>query len=344
MNEVGSIKEAQPTLKKDGCLADGSMMMPETAGRHAETYFPSVLKPILLMALAVFAIEFVLEYSLAHFFKLSLPRHVLVDSAATVVFFSPIFYFVLYRPFERLDAERRRVQFENQLLSRKLIRRSEDEKQRLARDLHDNFGQVLTALQFGVATLKGSCQTSESLSQGCAHQVDYLSHMIATLGDQVRSMTLDLRPPALEALGLAPAIETLIEGDWGELEISFEELGISRRCAPEIELAIFRICQEALNNILKHARATRAEICLSFEETNLRLKVSDNGIGFDPAELNTNRDRRRGFGLLGLRERVASFNGELYLESKPGGGTTIQLQVPTELQRRRDEADQDSDC
>ncbi len=306
-------------------------------------YFPSVLRPTLLMIVSIFLIEIVIEYSLANFVNLSLARHVLLDAGATVLLLSPIFYFTLYRPFKSLDAAHCHAQDENQLLSRKLIRRTEEEKQRLARDLHDDFGQVLTALQFGLATLKESYRSPTGQGLNFDQQADRLTHMVADLGDQVRSFTLELRPVILDELGMKPAIQVLIEGDWAELEITLEEQGVSCRCAPEIELAIFRFCQEALNNILKHAHATHAEICLSYRATELQLRISDNGVGFDIEALRPGRNRRRGFGLLGLRERVASLDGRLELTSTPGGGTTILINIPLDLQRRRDETDPDPD-
>ena len=168
--------------------------------------------------------------------------------------------------------------------------------------------------------------------------------MVADLGDQVRSLTLELRPVILDELGVKPAIQVLIEGDWAGLEINFEEQGESYRCAPEIELAIFRFCQEALNNILKHAQATHAGICLSYEDAELQLRINDNGCGFDVEALRPGRERRQGFGLLGLRERVASIGGHMDLVSTPGVGTTILIKIPADLQRRRDETDPDSDC
>ncbi len=344
MNDVGCKEQRQNTLEGSRIVAAEPVAMVESGSRHAESYFPSAIRPTLLMVVAVFLVEQVVEYSLAHFFSLSLSVHVFVDAGSTVLLLMPIFYFVLYRPFKNLDAERQRAQLENQLLSRKLIHRSEDEKQRLARDLHDDFGQILTALQFGVATLKESCLIPDSQVKGCAQRADKLTEMIAELGDQVRSLTLDLRPAVLDDLGLQSAIQILVDGDWGELEITFEEQGVSRRFAPEIELSIFRICQEALNNILKHAHATHAEICLTHSEATLCLRVSDNGRGFVVDDFKSSKDRRRGFGLLGLRERVASLGGDLQLISTPGQGTTIQVQVSSELQRRRDEADSDPDC
>jgi len=343
MNDIGCEKKNSLVEGKAPVAAD-PVVMTKFTRRKAESYFPSPYLPILLMVVSIFLIEVLIETSLARFFSLTLTLHVLFDAGSTVLLLLPIFYFILYRPFKRLDAERQRVQSENQLLSRKLIRRSEDEKQRLSRDLHDDFGQVLTALQFGVATLRESCLVPAGKTKTCARQADHLVGMIAQLGDQVRSLTLDLRPPALNELGLKSAILVLIEGNWGELAIEFEEEGASRRCAAEIELALYRICQEGLNNIVKHAQATRARICLCYNDADIQLRVCDNGIGFDAKTFKFDRDRRGGFGLLGLRERVASLNGQLELTSAPGAGTKIEIQVPAELQRRNDETDPSPDC
>ena len=306
-------------------------------------YFPSLWRAVGLMVVSIFLGEVCIEYLMFRYIHLTLPRHIFAEAGLTVAVLVPIFYFVLYRPFKKLDAARKRIQHENQLLSRKLIRRDEEEKRHLARELHDNFGQVLTALQFGVATLKGSCLEADSGTHSCSYQADRLAEMIAQLGDQVRAVSINLRPAVLDALGLKAALQILVEEDWGALRILLKEEGSVRRYAPEIELALFRICQEALNNVRKHAEATQVEIHILHGEKNVRVEISDDGVGFDIDAPRAEGDRRRGLGLLGMRERVAALGGSLMMTSKAGIGTAIEVEVPAVLPRRRDEPDPDSD-
>jgi signal transduction histidine kinase len=113
---------------------------------------------------------------------------------------------------------------------------------------------------------------------------------------------------------------------------------IETRMPPEIELVIFRVCQESLNNIVKHAKASNVVLNLLLEDGILSLCIEDDGQGFDLEELKSMGAKRSGIGLLGMRERVAALGGRLFLNSAPGKGTSIQAKIPMELRRRKHEA------
>ena len=148
--------------------------------------------------------------------------------------------------------------------------------------------------------------------------------MVATLQD-VRRLAVELRPKALDDFGLVPALRRLAESfsDQTRIAVDVEALLPEERLAPEIETAVYRIVQEALTNVVKHARARNVSILLSRKNGSVSVMIEDDGQGFDPA-----RARADGLGLLGMRERAALLDGTLSIESSSGAGTTLVLDVP----------------
>ena len=219
---------------------------------------------------------------------------------------------------KRADAERARTE----LLAR-LVFAQEDERRRIAREMHDQFGEQLTALALGIAALKQSCADQPRLRA----QVDALDVVARQLDRDVDQLVWQLRPTALDDLGLRAALSNYVQ-DWSQRVNIAAELHSSGllddRLASEVESALYRIAQEALNNVAKHARASHVEVILERRPDHVLLVVEDDGVGFDAANAGTGN---QGFGLMGMQERAALVGATLQIESTPGQGTTIIVRM-----------------
>ena len=222
--------------------------------------------------------------------------------------------------------ERRRTEEERARLLRQIITTQEDERRRIARDLHDQLGQQLTALRLKLESVRDSCHDDEDLcekiseAQTLARQID---------GD-VGFLAWELRPTALDDLGLVNALANYVK-QWSrhyETTAEFHAGKFKTRLAEETETNLYRIAQEALNNISKHARATRVSVLLEQRDHHAVLIIEDDGRGFETED--QVQQLERGMGLIGMRERAALIGGSLEVESKLDSGTTIFARVPTE--------------
>ena len=203
---------------------------------------------------------------------------------------------------------------------RRVVSAQEGERRRLARELHDETGQALTSILLGLKPLEDSLR--DDASSGAVANVRAL--VVATLQD-VRRLAVELRPAALDDFGLVSALERLTEtfAEQTGLAVDFESALGSDRLPSDTETALFRIVQESLTNVVKHAQAQRVSISLTREGGFVTAVIEDDGTGFDAA--NTRDDA---FGLSGMRERVALLDGGFEVESSPGVGTTIAVEVP----------------
>ncbi|MGE5690053.1 MAG: GAF domain-containing protein [Pseudomonadota bacterium] len=209
----------------------------------------------------------------------------------------------------------------SQRVSRDVVRRvveaQELERKRLARELHDETGQALTSILLGLRGL-GESETAAELRE----------LVVATLQD-VRRLAVELRPKALDDFGLVPALERLLETFRDQTGIAVEletRLG-SERLTPEVETALYRIVQEALTNVVKHAGAGKVSVLLTQKGTTVVAVVEDDGEGFAPGTVR--QTATGGLGLVGMRERIGLLGGRLTIESSPGAGTTLVVEVPT---------------
>jgi signal transduction histidine kinase len=205
-------------------------------------------------------------------------------------------------------------------LARHLQTVREDERSRLARELHDELGALLTAAKLDVARLKSRLG---AVTPEVAERMQHLSDGLNTGIALKRRIIEDLRPSSLSNLGLVAALEILVR-EWGEraeieVDTSFEPV----RLSPSGELTVYRLVQEALTNITKYAKASRVEVNLSASDGLAHVLVRDNGIGFD-----TSVQRRSTHGLLGMRYRLESEGGEMTLRSAAGQGTIIEAELP----------------
>ncbi len=211
---------------------------------------------------------------------------------------------------------------EQRAFAEKLIQTSEDEQRRISREIHDSLGQLLLALQLEITAAKSALpQNIQHAETLLTRSEELLSKLLREAGDLCHR----LRPRLLDDFGLIEALNELVE--------PVKKLGInvvvtSPRYSSHqqtIETAVYRICQEALSNILKHANATNIEIILRDSIDSIFLSISDNGVGFELEEIH---QKRRGFGLMNMKERVELLNGEFNLSNKIGTGTRIEITIP----------------
>jgi signal transduction histidine kinase len=202
---------------------------------------------------------------------------------------------------------------------RRVVEAQELERARLARELHDETGQALTSILLGLRPLETSLESDESREALAAVR----ELVVSTLHD-VRRLAVELRPAALDDFGLAPAIERLVDTHRQDASIRIDleiRLG-DRRLPADVETTMYRIVQEALTNIAKHAAATRISVLLTRTPRAAVLVVEDDGDGFDSARTTD------GLGLIGMRERVALVGGRLRVETSTGSGTTVAAEIP----------------
>jgi signal transduction histidine kinase len=218
------------------------------------------------------------------------------------------------------DELERRVEERTDLL-RKLARAQEDERRRVARDLHDSVGQLLAGLSLAVRAVA----TAGPLPPAAADRLADVQRVADELGRQVHGMAVRLRPTALDDLGLEAALGQLV-GEWSaraEVPVDFQTSGLGGgRLPPEVETVLYRVVQESLTNVARHARATTVSVVVSRYDGTATAVIEDDGVGFDPESAGRGR-----LGLVGMGERVALAGGELDVESAPGAGTTIIARI-----------------
>jgi len=210
-------------------------------------------------------------------------------------------------------------------LLRKVISAQEDERRRLARELHDETSQTLSALAMKIETALAAWPTNASRDR----LIEARSLTVRTL-EELHRLIFDLRPSVLDDLGLLSAIRWYAERHLERrgITVRFEFSGVEVRMPPELETALFRVAQETITNIAKHARAETVLIQILERDDQIAIEIEDDGEGFDPASLPPPAARERGLGLLGMRERVELFGGTIEIDSAPGRGTRVAIAVP----------------
>ncbi|HEY7841529.1 MAG TPA: ATP-binding protein [Gammaproteobacteria bacterium] len=215
---------------------------------------------------------------------------------------------------------------ENRFLTQRSLEIQEQERRHLARELHDELGQSLSAIKAVAVSLSGDGNDRDTLERGVSTIVGITERTYRA----ARGMMQRLRPSVLDELGLQTALQELVDA-WntahGDAFCRLEIAGGLADLGDELEINLYRIIQEALTNAAKHSAATEVVIRLEREAADpgmesLHVSIADNGAGFDPAHV------RRGLGLLGMRERAAALDGEFSVESRPGAGVLIRLRLP----------------
>jgi len=230
---------------------------------------------------------------------------------------------------EKLDALE---QVQKEFIKRKELRQKflhhivlaqEEERSRISRELHDDTAQILTAASLNLAALK----TAIASDPKALTLLDRSQKLCQEMSQALYRMVHDLRPAQLDDFGLVTAIRHLTEAKWfsRKIKIRFEVTGEQKRLDPVIETVLFRVAQETLTNILRHAQTNTASLRILFEQEKITLTIRDDGVGFIP-ELTG-----QGFGLAGISERIELINGLMRVDSAPGKGTTITVVAPTKL-------------
>jgi len=211
-------------------------------------------------------------------------------------------------------------------LLHQVVSAQEQERQGIARDLHDGVGQMASALGLGLAAASESVRTNPAVAE---KQLRELKSMSGELVKELQVLIAGLRPSVLDDLGLVPALDSLVKEfeQRSGVPTEFKFHGNGRRVKPDVETIIFRIAQEGLTNVSKHAQAQAVAVRLTITNQSLCLSVQDDGVGFDAQKV-LHSDPRRQWGLIGIRERVALVGGNCDIRSQVGRGTKIDVCIP----------------
>lgn len=221
----------------------------------------------------------------------------------------------------------RRMQDNLRYYLNQITRAQEEERKRIARELHDDTIQALVVLSRQLDELTSG---DKGLPEDKRLRLDNLRQQTNSTIDGVRRLSQDLRPVALDRLGLLPALEWLASdlGKHSGIPVEIKVHGTERRLTAEAELLLFRIAQEALRNVWRHSEATSAEVIVEFEESRIRVSVKDNGKGFGLRETMGDLIKEGRLGLAGMQERARLLGGSLRVEPEPGKGTTVTVEAP----------------
>lgn len=237
-----------------------------------------------------------------------------------------VFELEIDKSVQERDELREKQRFQTRLLAR-VIAAQEEERKRIARELHDEMGQRLSAVVMGLAAVAQVLPHNPARAQEILE--DCRETAVQAL-EGVRQTIIGLRPSLLDDLGLLPALRRMAEdiSRRGEVDIQISAKGVGERLPPEVEIALFRILQEAMTNVARHARARRAVLRLMREDDILRAMLEDDGVGFNPAEVNICSKDGAGLGLIGMQERALLIGGSVVIDSAPGRGTRVCVSVP----------------
>jgi len=234
---------------------------------------------------------------------------------------------------DELENKNLSVQLQNQNIQRgellkRLITAQEDERKRVARELHDDLGQGLSALSLQVQSVE---RLFGSNPKEAVERFDQINDLIAETTDRMYDLILALRPSSLDQFGLVAALRNHAEKffDGSGIEFSLDASRYSGRLSPDLETALYRVFQEALSNVRRHAQAEHVKITLQLSDGIFIGEIKDDGKGFDLQTIESNGDDPRGLGMLSIKERIAQYCGHVEISSQPGRGTTIKIKLPT---------------
>ena len=232
----------------------------------------------------------------------------------------------LYQQQQGVAEQLRGMQENLRFYLQQVTKAQEEERKRISRELHDDTLQGLVVLSRQLDALA----SGKELSAENRHNLEELWKKVSDIIKEVRRLSQDLRPAALDRLGLLPALERLAAdaADYSGIETAVKVKGKERRLNEEVELVLFRIAQEAMRNVWRHAQATKTEITVAFEKNQVKVTVSDNGAGFEIPDKLGELARDGKLGLTGMQERAQLIGGELIVKSAPGKGSTVTVEVP----------------
>jgi signal transduction histidine kinase len=233
-------------------------------------------------------------------------------------------------------AERQQAEAARESLRRQLLNAQEEERRRIARELHDQMGQNLTALNLGLKSLLDG----DTHSQNLARLVRPLQELATQTARDLHQVALELRPAALDDLGLVKAVRNLAES-WSarcRIEVDFEAGEYEAdSISKEIEMTVYRVIQEGLNNVAKHSGAKHVGLVLRCAADHVQTIIEDDGCGFDIDSAHSSMNGRRRLGLLGIQERLGIIGGSLNIESAPSCGATLIVRIPISKAREKKE-------
>lgn len=219
---------------------------------------------------------------------------------------------------------------ELEILSGARVQAQEDERRRIAREIHDGLGQMLTAIKFNLEIFEDTISAGEEEQK----RIDDMKGLLDSVMKEARELSYNLMPSVLDDFGLAPALQLLSEqfANRTNVKVMFQSHGLTERLDPQIEIGLYRIAQESLNNVAKHAEATEITLQVIRHSNGVRLVIEDNGKGILRHQDIEHATAKGGMGLVSMRERAASFGGTITIDSSPGRGTLIAVDIPlTEL-------------
>lgn len=274
-----------------------------------------------LLLVSIFSVEAIVMLVLPHLLppQSSANFTALIDAFLLTGLLAPLIWLAVIRPLQRL------AEMRYQLLALTLSAQ-EDERRRIARDLHDELGQSLTSLQVGLRIIEES--TDESAIREQARELRKIG---SDTHEEIRRLARGLRPSVLDDVGLKPAVERLFADFCSIQDIDAQveqEPKDWPRLPPEIETALYRIVQESTANAIRHGGATALRLSLRPGPTEVRLFIRDNGCGFEPAKVLQRTNAEAPFGLTNIFERAWLCGGDVLLQSEPGQGATIEVRIP----------------
>lgn len=229
--------------------------------------------------------------------------------------------FVFYR-----HQQRQKAAFDAERISQQEIRISavfqaqEEERRRIAKELHDGIGQTISAIKMNYQSLSGKAGGKE-----LAPDFEKIGEMLENAGTEVRSISHQMLPKELEQFGLISAVEGMLDLNLknAPLKYQFEYSGFTERIGQQVELALFRVLQELVSNVIRHSKASLLTVQLVRVKSHVALNVSDDGIGFDKE-----RQEKKGIGLLNIASRIDAVKGHIHFDSEPGKGTAVTIRTP----------------
>lgn len=279
------------------------------------------LRVFLLVLLVLFTSEAIVMFVLPFIVpsESSVTLGAVIDACLLTIVLAPMLWLLIVRPLQNLAATRRR-------LLAQVLSAQENERRRIARDLHDSLGQALTSLMVGLRVIEDS--STEPAVQAQARE---LRRIGSETHDDVRRLARGLRPAILDDVGLVPALERFLQ----ELSVSQEvDASLDATCqeharlSEDVETSVFRIVQEAASNAVRHGHAKHLRVKLSCNSTELHIDVEDDGRGFDVASNTNSNEMNSPFGLLSIHERACLLGGEAQISSKPDAGTHVRVHFP----------------
>ena len=216
--------------------------------------------------------------------------------------------------------ELKRASALNRDLARRLISSQEDERQRIARQLHDDIGQRIAALNIQVDQIADQVASEPSRAR-----LRLLSAHLGELAVDLHRMSYELHPSKLQLIGLLPALQSLCRdaSKQRSLDVAFSHDALPPSLGPDVSLCLYRTVQEALHNVARHSHADGAQVSVTYEDGQIAVRIADSGVGFDPRSV-----ANTGLGLVSIRERAGALAGRLTIDAAPGSGTRITVRIP----------------